>query len=122
YEVAREKIPQYGFPIASPLNWRFPTYAWVLSRLPNKCWIQAVLLLLAVGGMGMTFVAESRRSSVLQAGVTTFLMFGVVRWTFDGEAYLAQEVWAGVLMVVSSAAGAIASQGPGVRGQEPGIR
>src|SRR3954451_11430563 len=59
YEVAREKIPQYGFPIASPLNWRLPTYAWALSRLPNKCWIQAVLLLLAIGGMWLTFVAES---------------------------------------------------------------
>src|SRR6187401_8995 len=52
YSVASEKIPQYGFPIRSPLNWRLPTYAWTLSLLPNKCWIQAVLLLLAITGLG----------------------------------------------------------------------
>src|SRR6476659_5890004 len=84
YEVARETIPAYGFPIASPLNWRLPTYAWVLSRLPNKCWIQLVLLLLALSGMWLTFVASSRRSSIGLAALTTFLMFGVLRWTFDG--------------------------------------
>ena len=39
YEVAREKIPQFGFPTSSPLNWRLPTYAWLLSWLPNKCWM-----------------------------------------------------------------------------------
>lgn len=122
YDVAREKIPQYGFPIASPLNWRLPTYAWVLSRLPNQCWIQAVLLLLGLGGMWLTFLAESRRSSVLQAAATTFLMFGVVRWTFDGSAYLAQEVWAAVLMVISLGAGAlarIAPNGSEVRSRAP---
>ncbi len=104
YAVAGEKIPQYGFPIASPLNWRLPTYAWLLSRLPNKCWIQAILLLLAIAGMYLTFVATSRRWGVPAGGLTTFLLFGVIRWTFDGHAYLAQEVWAAVLLVISLAA------------------
>jgi hypothetical protein len=109
YAAAREAIPRYGFPIASPLNWRLPTYAWLFARLPNQCWIQAVLLVLAVGGMWLAFVAESRRSSVGQAGVTLFLLFGVIRWTFDGEAYLAQEVWAAVLLVISLSAHALAA-------------
>jgi hypothetical protein len=108
YEVAGEKIPQYGFPIASPLNWRMPTYAWLLSPLPNKCWIQAVLLLLAIAGLWLSFVAVSRRWGVPRAGLTTVLLFGVVRWTFDGYAYLAQEVWAAVLLLISLAALAIA--------------
>jgi hypothetical protein len=108
YDAAREALPRYGFPIASPLNWRLPTYAWLLSRLPNKCWIQAVLLVLAVGGLWLAFIAESRRSSVGQAGLTTFLLFSVIRWTFDGEAYLAQEVWAAVLLVISLSAHALA--------------
>ena len=110
YAVAGEKIPQYGFPIASPLNWRLPTYAWLLSRLPNKCWIQAVLLLLAIAGMYLTFVATSRRWGVPVAGLTTFLLFGVIRWTFDGHAYLAQEVWAAVLLVISLAAMAMGEE------------
>jgi hypothetical protein len=123
YDAAREALPRYGFPIASPLNWRLPTYAWLLSRLPNKCWIQAVLLVLAVGGMWLAFIAESRRSSVGQAAITTFLLFGVIRWTFDGEAYLAQEVWAAVLILVSLAAHGLGNRESGgnrrseVRGQ-----
>jgi len=110
YHVAREKIPAYGFPVASPLNWRLPTYAWLLSCLPNKCWIQLVLLLLGLGGMWLTFVANCQQTSVGLAALTTFLMFGVMRWTFDGYAYLAQEVWAAVLIVISLAAGALANE------------
>jgi hypothetical protein len=104
YDAAHEKIPQFGFPISSPLNWRLPTYAWLFSLLPNKCWIQAMLLLLAISGLLLAYAAKQRQSGVGYAAVTTFLLFGVVRWTFDGEAYLAQEVWAAVLVMISLAA------------------
>ena len=113
YEAAREKIPQFGFPISSPLNWRLPTYAWLFSRLPNKCWVQAALLLLAIGGLFLAFGAKSRQYGVGYAAVTAFLLFGVVRWTFDGEAYLAQEVWAGVLITISVGAHARGGQRDG---------
>ena len=82
YQVARERIPAYGFPITSPLNWRMPTYAWLLSRLPNKCWIQLVLLLIALSGMCLTFVAccrhvttsssPSAASNVLISGIRPY--------------------------------------------------
>lgn len=104
YEAAHERIPHFGFPITSPLNWRLPTYAWILSLLPNQCWIQGVLLLLGIGGLWFTFAAERAASSIGHAAATTLLMFGVFRWVLDGQAYLAQEVWAGVLMVISVAA------------------
>jgi hypothetical protein len=110
YDAAKQRIPQYGFPIGSPLNWRLPTYAWLFSMLPNKCWVQAVLLLLAVTGLFLAFRAQCRTSGVGYAGLTTFLLFGVVRWTFDGEAYLAQEVWAAVLILISLGAHALGSQ------------
>lgn len=101
YDAGSERIPSHGFPISSPLNWRLPTYAWLLSLLPNKCWIQATLLFLSLGALGIAFTGECRTSSVGHAAVTTFFLFGVVRWSFDGEAYLAQEVWAATLIVVS---------------------
>jgi hypothetical protein len=110
YDAAHERIPQFGFPTASPLNWRLPTYAWLLSWLPNKCWIQAVLLLLGVMGLGLVFHAERLGSSIGQAAFTTLLMFGVLRWVLDGEAYLAQEVWAGVLVMISLASYAISER------------
>src|SRR6476659_1299044 len=78
YEVARETIPAYGFPIASPLNWRLPTYAWVLSRLPGPASIQAALVLLSIAALGLAFAAQSRTSGVGHAALTTFLLFGVV--------------------------------------------
>ena len=101
YDAARERIPSHGFPISSPLNWRLPTYAWLLSQLPNKCWIQATLIVLSLGALGLAFMGECRTSSVGHAAVTTFLLLGVVRWCFDGDAYLAQEPWAATLMVMS---------------------
>jgi len=104
YDAAHERIPQFGFPISSPLNWRLPTYAWLLSLLPNKCWIQGVLLLLGIAGLWLTFAAERFKLDVFQAAFTTLLMFGVFRWVLDGDAYLAQEVWAGVLIMISVAA------------------
>ena len=104
YDAAHERIPQAGFPIRSPLNWRLPTYAWVLSVFPNKCWIQGALLLIGIGALMLTFAAERGSSSLGQAAATTLLMFGVFRWVLDGQAYLAQEVWVGVLLVISTAA------------------
>src|SRR5262245_46355934 len=120
YDAAREKIPQFGFPISSPLNWRLPTYAWLFSRLPNTCWTQVALLLLAAGGLFLAYGAKRRQSGVGYAAVTAFLLFGVVRWTFDGEAYLAQEVWAGVLVMVSIAAHARGRDGETERRREGG--
>ena len=105
YDAAHEHIPRLGFPISSPLNWRLPTYAWLLALLPGKCWIQGVLLMLAVAGLAMTFAAERKiGGDALAAGLTTLVMFGVFRWVLDGDAYLAQEVWAGVLIMISVAA------------------
>ena len=95
YAVAGEKIPQYGFPIASPLNWRLPTYAWLLSRLPGPAWVQGLLVILSVVGLALAFVAQCRVTGVVYAAATSFLLFGVVRWAIDGQAYLAQEPWGG---------------------------
>jgi hypothetical protein len=131
YEAAAERIPQFGFPTASPLNWRLPTYAWLLSWLPSEAWIQGVLVAIGVAGLILTFRVEwLRRASVVGedcgaarrpvdrlAGpiLATLLMFGVVRWGLDGPAYLAQEVWAGTLIVLSLAAHALGSRMPGWR-------
>ncbi len=103
YDAAHEHIQAFGFPINSPLNWRLPTYAWTLSILPNKCWIQLVLLVLGMSGLALTFHAERTKFNIGQAALTTFLMFGVVRWVLDGQAYLAQEVWAAILITISVA-------------------
>ena len=109
YEVAGEKIPAYGFPVASPLNWRLPTYAWVLSCLQCGGQIQLLLIGLSILALALSFAAHCRTSSVGIAAMTTFLLFGVVRWAIDGYAYLAQEPWAATLILISLAAGSLAN-------------
>lgn len=110
YDVARVKIEQFGFPIASPFNWRLPTYAWLWSFLPGPIWIQGVLVALAALGLALSFVAEAKCSSLGHAAITTLFLFGVVRWAIDGDAYFAQEVWAGGLILISISAFRLESQ------------
>jgi len=110
YAVAGERIPHYGFPIGSPLNWRLPTYAWLFSWLPGPTWIQAALVALSIVALGLAFVAQSRVAGVGYAALRIFLLFGVVHWAIDGQAYLAQEPWAATLMIVSLSAHALAAQ------------
>jgi hypothetical protein len=119
YDSARERIPQYGFPIASPLNWRLPTYAWLLSCLPCAGWIQLTLLALSTAALALAFAAQSRLHSFGVAAISTFFLFGVVRWALDGHAYLAQEPWSATLILISLAAyslgwdkAALAADGP----------
>src|SRR5262245_10657797 len=67
YAAARQTIPAYGFPIASPLNWRLPTYAWVFSRLPGNWAIQTALLVLSAVALVLAWRALARRHGDLAA-------------------------------------------------------
>jgi hypothetical protein len=117
YGIAANKLPQFGFPTTSPLNWRLPTYAWVFAQLPTTESARLVLAVLSIAGLALAFVANARSSSLGYAALTTFLLFGVVCWTFDGDAYLAQEPWAAALILISLSAYALAGRG---RSQETG--
>jgi hypothetical protein len=110
YAAARERIPAYGFPIASPLNWRLPTYAWLFSWLPGAIWIQAILIALSLAALAIAFVGEFRSSGPVQTLVVTVLLMGVVGWSVDGHAYLAQEPWAATLLLISVGAYRLAGQ------------
>src|SRR5207249_10307446 len=85
YAVAGQRIPQYGFPIASPLNWRLPTYAWVLSRLPAAS-IQPVLVALSIIALTMAFAAPVPAAGIGTGSLTTFLLFGVVHLALHSQA------------------------------------
>jgi hypothetical protein len=104
YDAAARRIPQYGFPISSPLNWRLPTYAWLFSRAPGLRWVQAVLVVLSLVALALSFSAQARIIGPLAALFTTVFLSGVVRWSIDGYAFLAQEPWAATLLAISLAA------------------
>ena len=110
YDSARTRLPAFGFPIDSPFNWRLPTYAWLFAALPNRCWIQALLALLSVTALSLAFVAQCKASGIGAAAVSSYLLLGVAGWAIDGEAYLAQEVWVAVLMLLSISAYSLSTQ------------
>jgi hypothetical protein len=112
YDVAYEQLPNWGFPIGSPFNWRLPTYAYVLGALPGARWIQAVLTLIAAAGLVLTFQGESKDVGPLLAAANVALLVGVATWPLGGEAYFAQEVWAGMLILLSIGAAACAVLSP----------
>ncbi len=104
YTVAAQSIPSHGFPTSSPLNWRLPTYAWALSCLPCAGWIQLTLISLSLAALAATFAARVKLDGPLCAGLTTLVMIGVLRWSVDGYACVAQEPWAATLLVLALAA------------------
>jgi hypothetical protein len=112
YDAAREAIPRYGFPIHSPLNWRLPTYAWLLSRLPCTAWIQATLIGLSLVALSLAAKAQAHRRGLFCAACTTLLLFGVVTWSIDGYACVAQEPWAATLLVISLSAYSLGEDDP----------
>ena len=103
YDAARVKIPQFGFPISSPLNWRLPTYAWLFALLPLPRYVQALLVLLSLAALLLAYRAQTKNGPALVAAFTVLALLGVVRWSLDGDAYLAQEPWAATLIAISLA-------------------
>jgi hypothetical protein len=101
YQAAGEELRPAGYPTGSVFNWRTPTYAWFFGLLPNVRWAQAILVFLCVGIILAAFTALERAGSRRRAVLGILAMLGVLVWSIDGEAYLAQELWAGVLVTLS---------------------
>ena len=61
YAAAHEGLLAHGFPVASPLNWRLPTYAWIFSAVADDRWMRWTLMVLAMVSLSLAWRA-SRRS------------------------------------------------------------
>jgi hypothetical protein len=112
YDVAHEELPRWGFPIGSMFNWRLPTYAYVLALFPSQEAIRILLTLLAMMGVLLAFVSEQKERGPLGAAATTLLLIGVATWPLAGNTCYAQEVWAGVLILLSVGAAGCAAFSP----------
>jgi len=112
YAVAREQLPEWGFPIRSPFNWRLPTYAYLLGALPGPGAVRAVVALIGLAGLALCVVSEFQAVGFLPGCVTGLLLLGVATWPLAGDAFYAQEVWAGMLMLLSVGAAGCAAYSP----------
>ncbi len=101
YAAAKPQLLKHGFPVRSTFNWRLPTYAWVFSCLPGPWAIQTLLVLLAAAGLTLHFQAEATARGFAVALFSSFIMIGVIKWSVDGLAFYTQEIWAGVLILLS---------------------
>lgn len=111
YDATGPILAGMGFRTGSVFNWRLPTYAWVLSLLPDTFSIKAVLGLLALVAMVMTFAGEARELPPVHALSTVVLLVGVAKWVFDGDACYSTEVWAAVLLLLSVASYGVERRG-----------
>jgi len=113
YTAAKPQLIKHGFPVRSTFNWRLPTYAWLFSLLPGPWAIQGLLVLLAAAGLTLHFHADQTALDLTAAAVSSFLLIGVVKWSVDGLAFYTQELWAAMLILISS--GALARKEPAWR-------
>ncbi|HEY0715001.1 MAG TPA: hypothetical protein VGF45_20135 [Polyangia bacterium] len=107
YAAAAHELRTRGYPIKPALNFRQPTYAWLLSRLPDLAWanwIQAALALLAVVLTHRWLRASvGARLAWRGAGLTAIAFVGVKNAEFP----MFQESWAGLFIFLSLCAFAL---------------
>jgi len=101
YDAAGTELRTQGYPTGSVFNWRTPVYAWVIGKLPAPFWAQVLLVLLALVTLLMAFGVVQRASGTWPAAAGVLLLLGPFLWCVDGDAFFAQELWAGVLIAFS---------------------
>lgn len=113
YDAAGRLLPECGFPTASVFNWRLPTTAWITAALPSNSWARWGLIALALVACERLIRREEDEFGGRRSWLLAAWLFGVVSWLWDGEAYLAQEVWAAVILLAAVAARRVARPGLG---------
>jgi hypothetical protein len=101
YDAAGDELRAGGYATSSVFNWRPPLYAWLLAAFPRPEWGQALLVLLVLATLALAYNAERTRGGLGRALLVVVLMAGAFLWCIDGDAFFAQELWAGVLIAAS---------------------
>ena len=114
YSAAGDELRRGGYATSSVFNWRLPAYAWLLAVFPQPEWGQALLTLLALVALALAYAADRADGSVGRSLVLLVTMLGAFLWCIDGDAFLSQELWAGVLIAVSVGAFAVGQRAGGV--------
>lgn len=108
YDVANQRLRHFGFRVGSVFNWRLPTYAYVLGALPSVGWAQGAISLIGLAGLLLAAASDNRDVGFIAAGGNFVLQFGVYFYCINPkfDSFLAQEVWAAMLILLSVGAAA----------------
>jgi hypothetical protein len=114
YDAAGAELRAGGYATSSLFNWRPPPYAWLLAAFPRPEWGQGLLVLLILATLLFAYTAERQDGNVGRALLLLLLLAGAFLWCIDGDAFFAQELWAGVLITASVSAFAVGQRTLGV--------
>jgi hypothetical protein len=106
YDAAGRELRAYGYATGSVFNWRVPTYAWVIGALPSPSLAKIILASFALVALLLAYAAIQKETGQIPATISVLLLLGVFQWCVDGDAFLSQELWAGVLITLSIGASA----------------
>lgn len=101
YEAAGREMRAVGYPTGSVFNWRPPFYAWLISALPTPTWAQAVLTALAGLALLLACTVMQREGGIGRVAAGILPLVGAFSWCIDGDAFLSQELWSGILICLS---------------------
>jgi hypothetical protein len=101
YDAAGQELREQGYPTGSLFNWRTPLYALLIGSLSSITWGQVFLGCAALITLLLTYAVVERDGGMQQAVATVLLLLGAFMWCVDGDAFLSQELWAGVLIALS---------------------
>jgi hypothetical protein len=102
YDVVGDELRRRNYPVRPMFNWRQPTYAWLLSRLPGPSWANHIMAVL-----GMFVVVLSGRwvsaggdpiRGILACGLTALT---ALTWPLVPAFGVSQEAWAAYFIVLS---------------------
>jgi hypothetical protein len=104
YDAAGAELRAGGYPTGSVFNWRPPTYAWFLGSLPDPAWGQVLFVLAALATLLLAYGVLEPAVGTWPAVIGILLLSGPFLWGIDGDAFLVQELWAGLLIALSDCA------------------
>jgi hypothetical protein len=99
YDAVGAELRARNYPVRPVFNWRQPTYAWLLARLPSPLWGSAILIML---GAAVVWAARDWLRSFVPALVVVGLMTVTMAGAFVRDFVFLQEAWAGTLIALAT--------------------
>ena len=118
YAAAAEELRQRHYPTRSVFNWRTPLPMWLIGVLPDPMLGGAILGLLALAVLMLSFALVARHGGIVQAGLCALLLVGPLLLCLpaygDNSVFVIPVLWAGVLIAISVCAYGLDRPGWGV--------
>jgi hypothetical protein len=109
YDAAEAELRARAYPVRPAFNWRQPTYAWLLSKLPSPLVGSALLGAIALSAVWLTrrwFLASMPGAPTRATLAAVLVLVSTAGWLVGNFIYL-QEAWAGSLIALSMCAFAL---------------